>query len=105
MCGTTEEQFAELMVVLAPSVEQRKRRLADRPHRKRAPGPGQKPAPWWLRLLVALTHLRQGSSVRATAAVFGIHERSVRRDRDEGGGGLGGDGVPPPRGGRPGPGP
>jgi hypothetical protein len=83
MCGTTEEQFAELMVVLAPSVEQRKRRLADRPDRKRAPGAGQKPAPWWLRLLVALTHLRQGTSVRATAAIFGIHERSVRRYRDE----------------------
>jgi hypothetical protein len=37
----------------------------------------------WLRLLVALTHLRQGSSVRATAQIFGIHERSVRRYRDE----------------------
>jgi hypothetical protein len=27
--------------------------------------------------------LRQGTSVRATAAIFGIHERSVRRFRDE----------------------
>jgi hypothetical protein len=33
--------------------------------------------------LVALTHLRQGTSVRATASIFGIHERSVRRYRDE----------------------
>jgi hypothetical protein len=37
----------------------------------------------WLRLLVALTHLRQGTSVRGTAGIFGIHERSVRRYRDE----------------------
>jgi hypothetical protein len=37
----------------------------------------------WLRLLVALCHLRQGTSLRATAGIFGIHERSVRRYRDE----------------------
>jgi hypothetical protein len=36
-----------------------------------------------LRLLVVLTHLRQGHSTRATAAVFGVHERSVRNWRDE----------------------
>ena len=34
-------------------------------------------------LLVALTHLRQGTSVRASARIFGIHQRSVRRYRDE----------------------
>lgn len=34
-------------------------------------------------MLVALTHLRQGLTVRATAEIFGIHERSVRRYRDE----------------------
>jgi hypothetical protein len=34
-------------------------------------------------LMVALTHLRQGSTTRATAEMFGIHERSVRNWRDE----------------------
>jgi len=83
LCGTTEEQFAELLVRLTPLMLERRRCLADRPDRKRAAGAGRRPTAWWLRLMVALTHLRQGTSVRATAAVFGIHERSVRRFRDE----------------------
>lgn len=83
LCGTTPEQFADLLIRLAPIAEQRRRELADRPGRMRAPGAGRPPKPFWLRLLVALTLLRQGISVRATAAVFGIHERSVRRYRDE----------------------
>jgi hypothetical protein len=70
-------------VRLAPLAEERRSQLADRPGRKRAPGAGRRPFPLWLRLLVALTHLRQGTSVRATGAMFGIHERSVRRYRDE----------------------
>ena len=68
---------------LAPLAEQRRRELAERPDRKRAPGAGRRPFALWLRWLVALTHLRQGSSLRATAGIFGIHERSVRRYRDE----------------------
>jgi len=83
LCGTSPEQFAELLVRLVPLAEGRKRRLADRPGRVRAPGAGRRPFPFWLRLLVALTHLRQGTSVRATGQIFGIHERSVRRYRDE----------------------
>jgi len=70
-------------VRLAPLAEQRRHELAERPGRKRAPGAGRRPFPLWLRLLVALTHLRQGTSLRATAGIFGIHERSVRRYRDE----------------------
>jgi hypothetical protein len=46
-------------------------------------GGGDKPNPLWFRLLVALAHLRQGISLRATAAIFGIDEKSVRNDRDE----------------------
>lgn len=83
LCGTTEGQFADLLVRLAPLAEQRRRELADWPGRRRAPGAGRPPKPFWLRLLVALTLLRQGLSVRATGRIFGIHERSVRRYRDE----------------------
>jgi len=83
LCGTTAEQFADLLVRLAPIAEERRRGLADRPGRRRAPGAGRPPKPFWLRLLVALTLLRQGISVRAAGRIFGIHERSVRRYRDE----------------------
>lgn len=83
LCGTTPEQFGDLLVRLAPLAEQRRRDVADRPGRRRAPGAGRPPKPFWLRLLVALTLLRQGISVRACGRVFGIHERSVRRWRDE----------------------
>ena len=83
LCGTTPEQFGDLLVRLAPLAEQRTRELAERADRKWAPGAGRRPFPLWLRLLVALTHLRQGTSLRATAGVFGVHERSVRRYRDE----------------------
>lgn len=83
LCGTSPEQFADLMVRLAPLAQQRQAKLADRPGRKRAPGAGRPPRPFWLRLLVALTHLRQGTALRSTAAMFGVDERSVRRYRDE----------------------
>jgi hypothetical protein len=83
LCGTTPEQFGDLLVRLAPIAQQRRCELADRPGRRRAPGAGRPPKPFWLRLLVALTLLRQGISVRATGRIFGIHERSVRRYRDE----------------------
>jgi hypothetical protein len=58
LCGTTPEQFGDLLVRLAPLAEQRRRELAERPDRKRAPGAGRRPFPLWLRLLVALAHLR-----------------------------------------------
>lgn len=83
LCGTTPEQFADLLVRLAPLAEEARRARQERPGRVRAPGAGQKGAPFRLRLLVALTHLRQGLTTRATAAVFGVHERSVRNWRDE----------------------
>lgn len=83
LCGTTPEQFGELLIRLGPAWEGMRRARAERPGRLRAPGAGVKPQPLWLRLLVALTHLRQGTSVRATGRIFGIHERSVRRWRDE----------------------
>ena len=37
----------------------------------------------WFRLLVALTHLRQGLSCRGAARIFSVHERTVRKYRDE----------------------
>jgi DDE superfamily endonuclease/Helix-turn-helix of DDE superfamily endonuclease len=83
LCGTTPEQFGDLLSRLAPGVEAAYEARARRPGRQRALGGGDKPHPFWLRLLVALTHLRQGTTTRATAAIFGIHERSVRRYRDE----------------------
>ena len=83
LCGTSPEQFSDLLVRLAPLAEEQRARRADWPGRKRAPGAGRRPKAFWLRLLVALTHLRQGTSVRATGTIFGIHERSVRRYRDE----------------------
>ena len=83
LCGTTPAQFGDLLVRLAPIAEQRRREREVWPGRRRAPGAGRPPRPFWLRLLVALTLLRQGTSVRATGEIFGIHERSVRRYRDE----------------------
>jgi len=83
LCGTTPEQFAELLTRLGPTWETARRVRAERPGRLRAPGAGAKPVPLWLRLLVALTHMRQGLSTRATARIFGVHERTVRRWRDE----------------------
>jgi hypothetical protein len=83
LCGTTPEQFADLLVRLAALAEEARRARQDRPGRRRAPGAGQKGAPFRLRLLVALTHLRHGLTTRGTAAVFGVHERSVRNWRDE----------------------
>ena len=101
LSGTSPTEFADLLVRLAPLVEADKPDREDRPDRLRAPGAGRKPAPFSLRLLVALTHLRQGSSVRATAGFFGIHERSVRRWRDELERVLVAHGVVPPDGGAP----
>jgi hypothetical protein len=83
LCGTTPQQFGDLLIRLVPIAEQRRRDAADRPGRRRAPGAGRPPKPFWLRLLVALTLLRLGISVRATGRVLGVHERSVRRYRDE----------------------
>ena len=89
------------MVRLGRLVEERKRRLADRPGRVRAPGAGRRPFLFWLRLLVVLTRLRPGTSVRAAGQVFGIHERSVRRYRDEVEELLGAYGFHPPGAKRP----
>ena len=83
LCGTTPGQFAELYARLAPMAEAAKQVREARPGRRRAPGAGRKAQPFELRLLVALTHLRQGQTTRSTAAIFGVHERSVRNWRDE----------------------
>jgi hypothetical protein len=96
LCGTTPEQFADLLARLAPLADEAKARREARQDRKRAPGAGRKPVPLAQRLLVALTHLRQGSTTRATAVVFGIHERSVRNFRDEITGLLAEHGCQPP---------
>jgi hypothetical protein len=101
LCGCSPDEFAALLVELAPVAEQDKRAREDRPGRMRAPGAGAKPQPFSVRLLVALTHLRQGTSVRATAAMFDVHERSVRRWRDELERLLVAHGVRPPEGGEP----
>jgi hypothetical protein len=81
--GTTPLQFADLIERLAPLGAAEYQTRGERPGRQRALGGGDEPAPFWFRLLVALSHLRQGTSVRASAKTFGIHERSVRRYRDE----------------------
>ena len=83
LCGTTPAQFAELLERLAPLADAEYQARGRRPGRLRSLGGGDKPNPFWFRLLVALTHLRQGISLRATAAVFGIDEKSVRNYRDE----------------------
>lgn len=83
LCGTTPDEFGELLVRLAPLAVADKTAREARPDRKRAPGAGKKGTPFSVRLLVALSHVRQGSSVRATAGFFDVHERSVRRWRDE----------------------
>jgi hypothetical protein len=83
LCGTTIEEFADLVIRLAPLVEAARDRRLERPDRKRAPGAGVKPTPFRFRLLVALTHLRLGTSLRATGSMFGIDEKSVRNWRDE----------------------
>ena len=83
LCGTTPDEFAGLLVRLAPLVEADKAQREQRPGRRRAPGAGGKPKPFSFRLLVALTHLRQGLALRSSAAIFGVDEKSVRNWRDE----------------------
>lgn len=83
LCGTTPAQFADLLERLAPLAEAEYLARGERPGRQRRLGGGDKPNPFWFRLLVALTHLRQGISLRATAAILGIDEKSVRNYRDE----------------------
>lgn len=101
LCGTSPTQFADLLERLAPLVTAEYEARGERPGRQRALGGGDKPNPFWFRLLVALTHLRQGTSVRATAAMFGIHERTVRKYRDEIVGLLAAHGCQPPGAARP----
>ena len=96
LCGTSPAQFGELLERLAPFVEAAYLARGERPGRQRALGAGAKPNPFWFRLLVALTHLRQGIPLRATAAIFGIDEKSVRNYRDEVIGLLGQHGCQPP---------
>ena len=90
-----------MMVVLAPLVDEQRRRREERSGRLRAPGGGRKPKPFSFRLLCALTHLRTGNSLRATAAVFGVDEKSVRNWRDELDQLLDEHGIVPPGGGTP----
>jgi len=83
LCGTTPAQFGDLLARLAPLADAEYLARGRRPGRRRALGGGDRPNPFWFRLLVALTHLRQGIPLRATAAIFGIDEKSVRNYRDE----------------------
>jgi hypothetical protein len=83
LCGTTPDEFGDLLVRLAPLVEPARALRLARDDRVRAPGAGMKPRPFRFRLLVALTHLRQGTSLRATGGMFDVDEKSVRNWRDE----------------------
>ena len=77
LCGTTPAEFGELLERLAPLVEVvRAERLA-RDDRVRAPGAGMKPKAFQFRLLVSLTHLRLGTSLRATALLDRIRSMSA----------------------------
>lgn len=82
LCGASPEEFAELVVRLAPVWEQRRRELETRPDRKRAPGAGRPAKPFWVQLMATMTMWRQGMTTRATAELFGVHERTIRRWRD-----------------------
>jgi len=101
LCGTTPAQFADLIERLAPLVDAEYRARGQRPGRQRRLGGGDKPNPFWLRLLVALTHLRQGTSLRATGRIFALDEKSVRNYRDEIVGLLAAHGCQPPGAARP----
>jgi hypothetical protein len=83
LCGADPDEFAGLIERLAPLWEQRRRQRENRPGRERAPGGGRKPAPFWVQLFSTMTMWRQGLTVRATATLFGVHERTVRRWRDD----------------------
>jgi hypothetical protein len=83
LCGLHPREFAEVLVRLAPLVEQQRAQRLDRPDRKRAPGAGGKPRAFRDRLLIALSHLRLGTSLRETAAIFSVDEKSVRNYRNE----------------------
>ncbi len=67
---------------LAPVWQQRRWESENRPGRKRAPGAGRKPTPFWVQLFATMTMWRQGLSVRAAGELFGVHERTIRRWRD-----------------------
>lgn len=82
LCGASPEEFAQLIERLAPVWEQRRRELENFPGRKRAPGAGMKPTPFWVQLFATMTMWRQGLTVRAAGEVFGVHERTIRRWRD-----------------------
>lgn len=60
LCGTPPAQFADLLKRLAPLVEAAVLARGERPGRQRRFGGGDKPNPFWFRLLVALTLLRLG---------------------------------------------
>lgn len=83
LCGLDDDEFADLLVALAPLEIADKAARAQRKPRRRAPGAGRKPYPFGFRLLVGVTHLWLGLSVRQTAAIFRVHERTVRAWRDE----------------------
>ena len=83
LCGLDNDEFADLLVALAPLEIADRDARAQRPGRRRAPGAGRKPYPFGFRLLVGVTHLWLGLSVRKTAAIFRVHEHTVRVWRDE----------------------
>jgi hypothetical protein len=82
LCGASPDEFASLMQRLGPVWAQRRRELEERSDRLRAPGAGRPPAPLWVQLMATMTMWRQGLTTRATAQIFGVHERTIRRWRD-----------------------
>lgn len=83
LCGTTPAEFEALVERLEPLAVALKIERENREGRQRAPGAGRPSKPFRLRLLVALTLLRQGLTLRPTGEIFGIDEKSVRNWRDE----------------------
>jgi hypothetical protein len=83
LCGLHATEFGDLLTRLAPLVEPLRAQRLARGDRVRASGAGMRPRPFAWRLLVALAHLRLGTSLRETGSVFGIDEKSVRNYRDE----------------------
>jgi hypothetical protein len=78
-CGVSPDEFASLLERLGPVWLQRRRELEDRPGHTRASGAGPRPALLWVPLMATMTRWRQGLTTPATAPMFGVHGRTIRR--------------------------